>query len=148
MEIMEKIKELSKAASAWNKEPGVGAFALDQRFTEAARRGMDLDKLQTSIINNLAVGSAYRWFEMTGEELSPLKEHIMGLALYAEVFDKLTAMRGSGFLKEEWLRYALGEVLEQIGNETVQDLSELDFGNELEQARKRLAAIREGGLYE
>lgn len=139
-----EIKRMAVMAEVWNDDPEFGGLMLGQRLGGAAKNDDDLDEVVTCDIHRLSLGSAYLWKELTGDELTSVGSHLMGLIIYAGALEAAIRGEGEPFDPEEWLRNAWEGMRSQMDKEMDDDLAEYYYKCEMEQARQRLAAIKGG----
>lgn len=126
-----------------DKQAGVCSLAM----TIGSATGPEgVGKACNLYIEKLSVGLGECWRRETGDKLPYVREHIMGLMAYADIWAELSKTTTTPFDKEAYLdrcwREMRGQGLFKEG--TDEGMAEEWFRIEAEQARKRLAAIKGG----
>lgn len=73
--------------------------------------------------------------------MSPFRNHITAVVLYADIWAELAKAAGAPFDKDAFLEECWQDMREQCDLKMDKDMAETYFKLEAEQARQRLAAI-------
>lgn len=133
-------KELAQFAAWFAGDPKIAVPALAFSLPKAAS-DQETKEIIKDFINDLSVGTAQCWLDLTGDKLPEFRSHLTGLVLFADIWAELAAANDMPFDKEKFLARTFRETAENIGLEGDVEMKITFLKLEFEQARQRLAAI-------